>query len=74
MDPVTELGAEDLVDELVLLDPAEAGERGGDDLGAEMLPVAGDVGDVAEGQSGLDALLDLLRWSTSIEPSEGYTF
>ncbi len=59
MDAAAELCAEDLVDQLVLLDAGQTREGGGDDLGAEVVPVAGDVR-VRIGQSGLDALADLV--------------
>ena len=60
MDAVAELGAEDGVDELMLLDAALSRECGGHDLGAEVLSVTGDLG-ARVGQTGLDAILDLVR-------------
>src|SRR4051812_39188312 len=59
VDAVAELRAEDPVDQLVLLDPREAGEGGADDLGAEVMTVSGHVR-AAVGQPILDALLDLV--------------
>ena len=44
MDPVTELGAEHVVNKLVLGDAAEAGERRALDDRLEVVTVAGDIG------------------------------
>ena len=61
MDAVAELGAEDVVDQTVLGDPAQPAEGGAADHGVEMVPVAGDLGDGPPGSS-LDPVLQLL-WS-----------
>jgi hypothetical protein len=62
VDGAADLGAEDVVDEPVLLDAAQAGELGGDDGGAEVVAAAGEVGDVGARarDRGLDALLELV--------------
>ena len=60
MDASAELGAEDVVHELVLLDARQPVERGGDDLGTEVVTVAG-YHRLCTGNTGLDAVLDLLR-------------
>ena len=60
MDPVTELGAENVVNKLVLGDAAEAGERRSFDDRLEVVPVARNIG-VGPRDPGLDAVLQLLR-------------
>ena len=59
MDPITDLGTENVIDQLVLGDPGQTGEDGRSDLGPEMLAIAADrrrgVGD-----AGLDAFLQFL--------------
>ncbi len=59
MDPVSHLGAEDVVDEPVLGYPAEALERGRSHHGIEMLAVAVDFRSSPR-DAGLDTLLQLL--------------
>ncbi len=59
MDAVADLGAEDVVDQLVLIEPGEAGERGGDDARLEVPSVAVHVGPRL-GYPRLDALLQLV--------------
>ena len=65
MDRAAHLVAEHLVDQLVLLDAAEALETIGHDLGAEVVSASGCVlhGNLGSGQGLLDALLKfLLAW------------
>lgn len=59
MDPVPHLGAEDVVDEPVLGDPAEALERGRGHDGIEMMAVAVDFGS-GPWNAGFDPFLQLL--------------
>ena len=59
MDPVPHLGAEDVVDEPVLGDPAEALERGGSDDGVEVMAVAVDFGS-GTWNAGFDPFFQLL--------------
>ena len=59
MDAVAELGAEDVVNKLVLGDPGQAGKRGSCDHRLEVVTVAGDVG-AGTGDTGLDAILELI--------------
>ena len=61
MDGPADLGAEDRVDQAVLLDPAHVRELRGHDLGPEMVTVAGEVGDLGArtGYRCLDALLQV---------------
>ncbi len=59
MDPIPHLGAEHVVDEPVLGDPAEALERGRGDDGIEMVAVAVDFGS-GSGNAGFDPFLQLL--------------
>ncbi len=59
MDPVAELGAEDVVDELVLGDAAEAGEGRTLHDRLEVVPVPADRRTSA-GNSGLDPALELV--------------
>src|SRR6266511_33652 len=63
MDGTAHLAAEHVVDELVLLDTGKARKAVRLDLGAEMVPAAGQVldCDLRTGQRGLDARLQLLR-------------
>ncbi len=60
MDAVAHLCAEDVVDEAVLGDPAEAGERGRAHNRLEVVPVTADGGSGAR-NTRLDPLLQLLR-------------
>jgi len=60
VDPVTELGAENVVHKLVLGDTAEARERGSFDDRLEVVTVAGDIGADSRNR-GLDAILKLVR-------------
>ena len=60
MDAAAELRAEDVVDELVLLDARKSCKSGRNDLGAEVVTVAGYHG-LRAGNTSFDALLDLLR-------------
>lgn len=57
-----DLVAEDAVDELMLLDPAEPGEALRDDLRAEVVTAAGEIldGHLCTGQRARDSLLELL--------------
>jgi hypothetical protein len=59
MDAAPELGAEHVVDEAVLSNPAEAPERGGGDDRVEVVTVAADLG-ASAGNPGLDSLLELV--------------
>jgi hypothetical protein len=59
VDPVTHLGAEDVVNEPVLGDPTETFERGRGDDRIEVLPVAGNLG-TGSRDPGLDPFLQLL--------------
>ena len=59
MDAVAELGAKDVVDKLVLVDPAEAGEGWAFHDRLEVMPVAADCGACA-GDRGLDPDLELV--------------
>ena len=59
MDPVTEFGAENVVNKLVLGDAGEAGERRSLDDRLEVVTVAGDVG-AGSWDSGLDTILQLV--------------
>ena len=60
MDPVTELGAENVVNKLVLGDPAEARERRAFDDRLEVVTVTGDIR-AGSRDPGLDAILQLVR-------------
>jgi hypothetical protein len=62
VDRTPDLGAEDLVDETVLLDPAAPGEGRRGHAGAEVVAAAGVVLDLgaSAGDRGLDALPDVL--------------
>ena len=59
VDPVAELGAEHVVNKLVLGDAAEAGKRRAFDDRLEVVPVAADVG-AGTGDRSLDAILQLI--------------
>jgi hypothetical protein len=59
VNPVPHLGAEDVVDEPVLGNPAEALERGCGDHGIEMMAVAVNFG-VGTRNAGFDPFLQLL--------------
>ena len=59
MDAVADLGAEHVVDKLVLGDAAEARERGRADDRLEVVAVADDVG-AGAGDPGLDPVLQLV--------------
>jgi hypothetical protein len=60
VDPVAELGAEHVVNKLVLGDAAEARERGAFDDRLEVSSVAGDIG-ARSRDRGFDAILQLVR-------------
>ena len=60
MDAVAELGAEHVVNKLVLGDAAEAGERRALHKRLEVVAVATDIGASARNR-GLDAILQLIR-------------
>ena len=60
MDTVAELGAENVVDETVCRDPAQARERGRADDRFEVMTIPGHRRDRAR-NPGLDALPDLIR-------------
>ena len=69
MDRTADLGAEDGVDELVLLDPREPVEAVGDDLGAEVVAAAGEILHLGAGagQRLLDPVLELVgTWHRKI--------
>ncbi len=59
MDAVAELGAEHVVNKLVLGDAGQAGKRRSCDHRLEVVPVAGDVG-AGAGDRRLDAILQLI--------------
>ena len=67
MDAVPNLAPEDVVDEAVLGDAAEALERGRGDDRVEVVPVAANLG-AGAGNPGLDSLFQLL-WSRRHSPS-----
>jgi len=58
VDPIAHLGAENVIDEPVLRDPAEAVERSGGNDRVEVMAVAGDLG-ASSGNPGLDPLFQL---------------
>ena len=60
MDGSAQLGAEDVVDQLVLLEPRESLEAVRDDFGTEVMPVTADV-HLGVRKRRLDALLQILR-------------
>jgi hypothetical protein len=62
VDGPADLAVEHVVDEPVLLDPREAGEPAVDDLGAQVVPAARQIGDhrPRARQRPLDALLHFL--------------
>jgi hypothetical protein len=59
VDPITHLGAEHVVNEPVLSDPAQTRERARGDDRVEVVPVAGDLG-TGPRNPGLDPLFQLL--------------
>ena len=75
MDGAADLVAEYAVDELVLLDPGEAVEAFGLDLGPEVVAAAGQVlhGDLCPGQGGLNPLLQLVgAWHGEIQGNDHF--
>ena len=62
MNPVTDLGAEDVVDEAVLGDPAQPAEGGCGDDRVEVVPIAGNLR-AGTRDAGLDPVLQLLGGS-----------
>ncbi len=69
MDAVAHLGAENVVDEAVLGDARQAGERGSRDDRVEVVAVTRDLGSSARNPR-LDPLLQLLRRSRhNLKPS-----
>jgi hypothetical protein len=62
VDAVADLAVEHVVDEAVLGDAAQAGERGSRDDGVEMMAVTGDLGSSTRNPR-LDPPLQLLRRS-----------
>ncbi len=75
MDPVTDLGAEHVIDQPVLGDPAEALEGRGRDDGVEVMAVPGNLG-LGAGNPGFDPFLELLRGGghpSSVASAHRYT-
>ncbi|MEA2157716.1 MAG: hypothetical protein QOD66_96 [Solirubrobacteraceae bacterium] len=75
MDPVADLGAEHVVDQPVLGNPAEALKRGRRYDGVEVMAVSGNLG-LGAGDAGLDPVLELLRGSghpSSVASAGRYT-